>query len=51
MSEERWCVYRRRQWSDVTRTRERVKGTEMETDLELRELPGERWTVPHREKQ
>lgn len=43
--EEKWCVNRRRQSSDVTRTQE------METDLELREIPGDRWTVPHRVKQ
>lgn len=38
------------QSSDVTRTQKRVRGKEMETNLEVREIPGERWTAPNKVK-
>lgn len=31
--------------SNVTRPETRARGKEMETNLEVREIPGKRWTV------
>lgn len=43
---ERRCVNQLWQPSNVTRPETRVRGKEMETNLEVREIPSKRWTVP-----